>query len=385
MNEEEKRKKAIELFQSGEQVTKICKQLGKSRKWFYKWKNRFINNSLGQWFKDDSKAPHHHPNKRNEQLEKEILDVRKKLELIKYAQKGAISIQYEFLNQGKEAPPIWTINRVLKKHDLVKKKSSGYKSKNIPYPGSKYISVHQMDFVCPRYIKDFGRVYSLNIMDIETHYANVNPVPGKHGKYIIPSVIRFWQEYGFPDYLQMDNELSFRGSNINPLSPGQLIRFVLSQGVGVIFTPISEPWRNGIIEKFNDVFDKYFYRKNIFTDLEDMKNKARQFELFHNQQHRYSANNSRTPIEQRKLLGSITKMNHHYILPKKIPLVDGEIILIRFVRSDLKIKLFGQTFILKNKLKYSYVECIIVVEKNKLVIMRDNFAEHVFDFFIPYR
>jgi transposase-like protein/transposase InsO family protein len=273
MNEEEKRKKAIELYQSGEKVNKICQQLGKSRKWFYKWKKRFIGNSLGQWYKDESKAPLHHPKKRSEQTERQIMEIRKKLEANKYSQTGATSIRYEFFRQGKQAPAIWTINRVLKAHGLVKKKSPGYQSKNLPYPGKNYISVHQMDFVGPRYIKDFGRVYSLNIIDIETHHAHINPLIGKNVKYIIPSVIRFWKEYGLPDYLQMDNELSFRGSNIHPKSPGKLIRFALSQGVGVIFIPVSEPWRNGIIENFNDTFDKYFYRKNVFTDLEDMKKK----------------------------------------------------------------------------------------------------------------
>lgn len=273
MNEVEKRKKAIELFQSGEKASKICLQLNKSRKWFYKWKNRFLKSPLGEWYKDESKAPKHLPNKRTKVLEDQILAIRRKLEKEKYAQTGAISIQYEFFRQGKEAPAVWTINRVLKDHGLVRKKPPGYKSKNLPYPGNNYISVHQMDFVGPRYIKDFGRVYSLNIIDIETHYIHINPVAGKNVKYIIRSVVRFWEEYGFPDYLQMDNELSFRGSNIHPKSFGKLIRFALSQGVGVIFIPVSEPWRNGIIEKFNDKFDKYFYRKNVFIDLEDMKKK----------------------------------------------------------------------------------------------------------------
>jgi len=130
-----------------------------------------------------------------------------------------------------------------------------------------------MDFVGPRYIKGFGRIYSLNIIDTETHFVHINAISGKSVKYVIPSVVRFWKQYGFPDYLQMDNELSFRGSNKYPRSFGKLIRFALSQGVGVIFIPVSEPWRNGIIEQFNDKFDKYFYRKNVFIDLEDMKKK----------------------------------------------------------------------------------------------------------------
>lgn len=273
MDEEKMRQKAIELFQSGGKVSEICRELNKSRKWFYKWRKRFISKPLEEWYKDESKVPKHFPKKRSYQIEQKILAVRKKLQAEKYAQIGAISIQYEFFSQGKAIPAVWTINRVLKAHGLVKKKSSGYKSKNLPYPGTKYISVHQMDFVGPRYIKGFGRIYSLNIIDTETHFVHINAISGKSVKYVIPSVVRFWKQYGFPDYLQMDNELSFRGSNKYPRSFGKLIRFALSQDVSVIFIPVSEPWRNGIIEQFNDKFDKYFYRKNVFADLEDMKKK----------------------------------------------------------------------------------------------------------------
>jgi len=273
MDEEKTRQEAIKLFQSGENVSEICRQLNKSRKWFYKWRKRFTSSPLGEWYKDESRAPKHIPNKRSQQIEQEILVVRKKLQLDKYAQTGAISIQYEFFNQGKAIPAVWTINRVLKEHGLVQKKPSRYQSKNLPYPGSKYTSVHQLDFVGPRYIKGFGRVFSLNIIDIETHFAHINAIPGKSVRFVIQSVVRFWKQYGFPDYLQMDNELSFRGSNKYPRSFGKLIRFALSQDVSVIFIPISEPWRNGLIEQFNDTFDKYFYRKNVFTNLEDMKKK----------------------------------------------------------------------------------------------------------------
>lgn len=273
MEEEKTRQKAIKLFQSGVNVSEICRQLNKSRKWFYKWRNRFISKPLEEWYKDESKAPKHFPKKRSPHIEQEILAVRKGLQAEKYAQVGAVSIQYEFFSQGKAVPAVWTINRVLKEHGLIKKKSTKYQSKNLPYPGKKYISVHQMDFVGPRYIKGFGRIYSLNIIDTETHFAHINAVPGKSVKYVIQSVIRFWKQYGFPDYLQVDNELSFRGSNKYPRSLGKLIRFALSQDVGVIFIPISEPWRNGIIEQFNDKFDKYFYRKNVFADLDDMKKK----------------------------------------------------------------------------------------------------------------
>jgi len=273
MNEVKKRKKAIELFLKGEQITRICNNFQKSRKWFYKWKKRYTLNPKGAWYIDQSRVPKKVPKRYSSKLEQEVVSARKKLDMDKYAQNGALSIHYELYNQGKQPPPIWTINRILKSQGLIKKKKKGYQSKNLPYPGRKYFSVQQMDLVGPRYIKDYGRVYSLNIIDIETHYVHVNPLPGKSAEHVVNAVMRFWKQYGFPDYLQMDNELSFRGSNRHPRSYGKLVRFALYHNVGIIFIPQAEPWRNGIIEKFNDKFDKLFYRKNEFKGLDDMKKK----------------------------------------------------------------------------------------------------------------
>ena len=93
MKEETTRKKAIELFLLGMNVTKVCKQLKKNRKWFYKWKKRYDKDPEGHWYQDESRAPKHYPGKkRTHILEQQILTIRKQLESSKYAQKGAISI-----------------------------------------------------------------------------------------------------------------------------------------------------------------------------------------------------------------------------------------------------------------------------------------------------
>jgi len=113
-----------------------------------------------------------------------------------------------------------------------------------------------MDLVGPRYIKADGRFYSFNIIDVETHTCFTKPIRAKSLNEIVNAIATFWNEYGFLDALQMDHELSFRGSNRYPRSFGAVVRFALSQGVASAFIPINEPWRNGIIEKFNDTYQK---------------------------------------------------------------------------------------------------------------------------------
>ena len=251
------------------------------------------------------------------------------------------------------------------------------------YPGYKYSLVHQIDLVGPRFIKNYGRFYCLNIIDIESHCAQVNPIKSKATEYIVNSVIRFWQTFGIPDFIQMDNELSFRGSNRHPHSFGQLIRFALSQGVTPIFIPQAEPWRNGIIEKFNDTFDKKFFRAQSYKDLADVRNKAIEFENFHNNYYRYKANNNKVPIEVFNSDRPDIFLDIDYTLPKFIPLIDGDIILIRLIRSDRKLNIFGESFLVSKYLVYSYIEALISVKEQSLKVFRDNQLLEEFEYIMP--
>ena len=109
-----------------------------------------------------------------------------------------------------------------------------------------------------------------------------------------------------------------------------------------------------------------------------------EFENFHNQKHRYSANKSKTPIEQREFLGENIKLKQLYNLPDKIPLEDGEIIIIRFIRSDRNLNIFGEIFLVKEELIYSYVEAIIVITIHKLIVKRDEIIEHIFEYQVTF-
>jgi len=57
MNEIEKRKEAIRLLLSEENVTTISKIVKRSRAWTYKWYNRYKADPLGSWYEDESRRP----------------------------------------------------------------------------------------------------------------------------------------------------------------------------------------------------------------------------------------------------------------------------------------------------------------------------------------
>jgi hypothetical protein len=110
----------------------------------------------------------------------------------------------------------------------------------------------------------------------------------------------------------MDNELSFRGTNKHPRSLGLLMKLALSNGVSPMFIQLAEPWRNGVIEKFNNLVQQKFLLSPSFTFFEELKPKAEEFSLFHNEYHRYSTSGQKTPEQL------FDAMKTKYSLTKKI-------------------------------------------------------------------
>ena len=242
-----------------------------------------------------------------------------------------------------------------------------------------------MDLVGPRHIKGDGRFYSLNLIDTSTHMVHIHLIRSKSADEILPGLVEFWSRVGLPDCIQMDNELAFRGSNRHPRSLGVILRFILSQGVIARFIPPGEPWRNGIIEKFNDRFDKMFFRIQRFASLKDLTKEARVFQSFHNANHRYSAHKGRTPCDMRKLLGEMPSMK----LPQgfdpkvRLPLEEGTISFVRFIRSDRILDVFNTKFKVKKELIYSYVEADVIIHKHLLVVSSHEVIHHRITFEMP--
>ena len=174
---------------------------------------------------------------------------------------------------------------------------------------------------------------------------------------------------GMPDFLMLDNALNFRGSNRYPRSFGLVIRLCLYYGVQPVFIPIGEPWRNGVIEHFNDTYNRKFFRRQWFLSYAFLQQQSKNFQRFHNKHHRYSCLQNKTPLEtiakeQYKpiTLGPNTK------LPNLDDIPDGNIILIRFIRSNRTLDIFGEKFAVPENLIYSYVKAVIVTEIHQLQV-----------------
>lgn len=364
---------AIQRYLAGERpAAKIYRSLQKNKQWFYFWFKRY-NPKEENWYQDKPRINKILHNRIDSKLEQLVCAIRTKLTTAKYAQIGAVAIQWELKKLGLSPIPIWTINRIINRNQLVKQ-SNKYLKQNKLYPVIKVTAphqFHQFDLVGPRYIGSGkgGRFYSFNLIDIFSNAIYIQPSLSKSDVFISDFLISAWQALGIPRYLQVDNELSFKGSNRYPRTPGRVIRLCLYLGVEIIFIPEGEPWRQGVIEKFNDVYDKIFFRQQRFRDMDHLRRESKIFASFHNHHHRYSKLNGKIPwavhrtIPKRLILSTFKPCS---------PIRHGKISFIRLTDKDGKIKFFSESFLVNKYLVHEYIKGTIFTKPGLLKLYYNN-------------
>jgi len=377
---------AIKRYLGGECPSSIYKDLGRSRSWFFKWLNRYQKGD-NPWYKELSRAPKSPHRVLNPHMEQLIIQIRRILGNTKYSQIGAGAIAWELTKLNIEPPPVWTINRVLKRHNLIKKHERGYQPKGKIYPSIEADTpnkLHQTDILGPRYLHTKERFYSLNTMDIFRHKVKIKGIPFKNASEVIDALTTVWKTLGIPKYCQFDNQQVFSGSERHPRWFSKVIWLCLSVSIEPVFIPFREPWRMAEIERFNDVWDKRFFRTQHFEDFQNLQEEEKRFEAFHNNNHCYSVLKGMTPNAFEETIDfKPTLLDPVFSMKDVTYKQDGKIHLIRFIRSDRILNVFGEGFLLKPDCQYEYVKATIYVKEQCLKIFLFDEVVQEFKYAIP--
>lgn len=374
---------ALERLKNGEKATTICRSLGCTRSWLYKWVHR-SQAGASDWFKDQSRRPQH-----THKTSKEEEEVVAAIRLFLYNRGsccGPQAIRWEMEAQGvSPKPSVRTIARILSRRDLTYRRTGSYepKGKNYPaWPVQDPGDVHQADFTGPCYIKGGLRFYSLNCMDVATRRCAVLPMANRESGLVVETLWESWWKLGLPGILQVDNELSFFGSRRFPHGMGALIRLCLLHGVEPCFIPIREPWRNGVIERFNRSWVSGFFKHIQLTGWQNLVSESNRFEQLWNSAHRHSALQGLTPLKYLETRNSVLRYPPHRE-PPRFPLPKpkiGRYHFIRFVRSSRKLDLFGESFPMPIECTYEYVRATVDVPHQKLMVYLGNELIHSFKY-----
>jgi len=375
---------AVQRFKAGENPESICTSLGRTKVWLYKWIKRFSEDDA-LWYEDYSRRPRVIPNRTPSEIEEIVKMVRLNL----YNQDlfcGAQAILWELEDFGvKPLPSVRTINRILARNELTHRRTGRYEAKGTVYPALPSMlpnQTHQADLVGPCYLKGPIRFYSLNIVDTATVRCGLYPALSKSGQTILDGFWNVWKRIGIPERIQVDNAMSFYGSRKYPRGMGPLIRLCLHYGVEPWFIPVAEPWRNGMVENFNDHYQQKFLRKVVMASVEALQAGSLMFEQRHNSKYRYSKLKGYTPLKALSASHAKLRFPKEDEPPKqrlKKPEL-GKYHVVRLIRSDLKVDIFGECFPAPPETMLEYVVATIDVKEQKLKLFLGKIQVEEFDY-----
>jgi putative transposase len=383
--QEEDRQRAIRRHLIGESPASIYGSLGYSERWFFKWLQRYHAGG-DDWFQENSRRPLTAP----QRTPREIEEIVKMLRLNLYNRAlfcGAQAIYWELDNLlVRPLPSLSTINRILSRNELTHQRTGRYEPKGRKYPklvGHKPGDVHQTDFVGPCYLAGPVRFYSLHSVDLASHRCAVEPLLIRSGAETIKALWASWARLGMPKHQQVDNEAVFYGSVAHPRGMGNLIRLCLLYGIEAWFIPPAEPWRNGVVEKFNDHWRQKFLERTVMDSEAALRRESLAYEARHNGQYRYSALGGKTPLAtlaasavSLRFPPTVAAPTHPLPKPKR-----GRYHLVRFIRSERVLDVFGERFLAPAEATYEYVRATVDVARQRLGVYLDGVLidEH------PYR
>ena len=187
------RQRAIRLRQAGSSVSWICRQLHRSRDWFYKWWGRYTDDGAAG-LRERSRTPRSARRICTPEMRQAILEIRDRLmrrhgPRERYRLAGAPTIRHELEGLGYEAlPSLRTIERVLqgasRTSPTFRPQPSSTAHDYPAHPATRSNQFHQLDLIGPRYLKGSRRQwFFLVCRDVYDHaiYVEFQPKPKMEG------------------------------------------------------------------------------------------------------------------------------------------------------------------------------------------------------------
>src|SRR6266700_3758340 len=111
-----RRQDAIERYLAGDPIEAICREMGCSKSWLYKWKNRY-EASKPDWVQERSRRPRSTPTQMSEALARAIVHLRDSLSRGESHGVSAQGIREHLCrHHGEPLPLRRTISRILKRY-----------------------------------------------------------------------------------------------------------------------------------------------------------------------------------------------------------------------------------------------------------------------------
>ena len=291
----DERLKFVARLLEGEQMAKLCREFGITRRTGYKIYNRYKESGL-QGLSDRSRRPYRHSNQLPYQIERAILGLKKE-----YPSWGAPKLREKLIRLFPDLhhyPAISTIHAILDRHGLVKrKKRRKYKAQGTYLSNpNKVNSLWCADYKGEFMLGNKKYCYPLTITDYHFRYLlAVESLESTKEQFAFTVFERIFREYGLPNSIRTDNGIPFSSPN-SLYGLSKLSVWWLRLGINIERIKPGNPQQNGRHERMHLTLKKEATKPPAFNSLQQ-QDKFDLFQEVYNNQRPHKAINMKYPAE----------------------------------------------------------------------------------------
>lgn len=362
-----RRREAIRLWLNGTRSKDILQRVGRSRAWWSKWRRRFKRFGV-RGLTSQSRRPRRLTRACPPRIVRLIVQTRRRLVKQPVGLIGARAIRRELrqLGLGRQLPSLTTIKRVLAAHALLPERAN-QPSAYFPHPVTTLSGrLHAMDWTC-RFLEDGPQVYAFHTLNLRTRACAQTIATDKRTTTVQGHVLQAWKTLGIPDYLQLDNDAAFCGGYKVPRVFGQFVRLCLYFGVELIFLPVAEPQRNGVVEQLNHLWSYAFFNKRRFCSPAHVSRASPTFVRWYMTQYAPPKLGEVTPAQAQRAepRRSLTQAQIAD-LPTILPITAGRVHFLRPVTAAGTVALLNEAWPVSKRLAGKYVWATVTTHTRRL-------------------
>ena len=278
----------VKLYLETKDFGFVCRRCGISRPTLRKWVRRFEKEGQ-DGLQDRSKKPLHSPNRKiTEQLEQQILELRKSRNL------GARRIQAELIRLHNIRLSLESIHKVLKKRNAPPirklKRKKQFKRYEREIPGDRV----QVD-TC----KIGPGIYQYTAVDDCTRWRVLELYTRRNGQNTLDFIEVMVEQFPFPiQRMQTDRGREFFAFDVQKKLMEYCIKFRPNKP--------KSPHLNGKVERSQKTDLEEFYALEELTDFEKLKEELKVWQFFYNWHRPHGALGGKSPIDRKVELSEKT-------------------------------------------------------------------------------
>jgi transposase InsO family protein len=286
----EQRIKFVVRAASGkERMASLCREFGVSRSTGYRWRRRFQQAGSMTGVVERSRRPQHSPAQTERDEEERVVALRKEHGW------GAKKLEVLLGEQG-HALTVITINRILKRRGLVRKKDSHTPALE-RFERSAPNELWQIDGK-GEYREPDGTCYPLSILDDHSRYAvGLFGLRAFTAEEINPCVVRTFERYGVPEAMLMDHGSVWWGGKNGYGLTWLSVRWI-EQGIRLHYGRVHHPQTQGKVERFHRTLNEEIRYRGKPKRLGEWPGALEEFRRIYNEQRPHEALQMKRPVER---------------------------------------------------------------------------------------